>query len=57
MPILQKLTSVEENEWRKISPFLLLTESQSLSSTILKSYVAFGYFMNLFTETWKQDTD
>lgn len=58
MPILLKLSLAEENESRgKISPFLLFTENQSLSSIILKSCVAFGYFMNLFMVTQKQDAD
>lgn len=43
--------------WREISPFLLFTETQSLSSIILNSSVAFGYFMNLFMITQKQETD
>lgn len=50
--LLLKKVWVEE-----ISPFLLFIENQSLSSIILKSYVAFGYFMNLFMVTQKQGTD
>ena len=37
--------------------FFLFTKNQSLSNIILKSYVAFGYFMNLFMETQKHNTD